>query len=129
MLVRFDSRVGGFTMFDEVAVQLLKMMGHSGTVPSAILADDIPRALERLQAALAAAPEPPPSAADAREGRSDDEEPRVSLRQRAHPLIDLLARAAQADGFMPPALVMTFSPGWALRQGTRRSSTSRKSVA
>jgi hypothetical protein len=29
------------TMFGEVAVRLLKMMGHSGTVPSAVLAEDI----------------------------------------------------------------------------------------
>ncbi len=97
MLVRFDSRVGGFTMFGEVAVELLKMMGHSGTVPSAILPGDIPRALERLRAALAVAPEPPPKGADLREGSGEAEEPRVSLRQRAHPLIDLLTRAAKAD--------------------------------
>lgn len=97
MLVRFDSRVGGFTMFGEVAVELLKMMGHSGTVPSAILTDDIPRALERLQAALAVAPEPPPKAADVRDRGGEVEEPRVSLHQRAHPLIDLLERAAKAD--------------------------------
>jgi hypothetical protein len=33
MLVTFDSNVGGFTMFGDVALKLLKMMGHSGTVP------------------------------------------------------------------------------------------------
>ena len=38
MLIRFDSDVGGFTMFGDVAVRLLKMMGHSGTVPGALLA-------------------------------------------------------------------------------------------
>jgi len=92
MLVRFDSRVGGFTMFGDVAVQLLKMMGHSGTVPSALLAQDIPQALARLEAALAGAP-----AATAEARDEGDETPKVSLRQRAHPLIELLARAAQAD--------------------------------
>jgi len=92
MLVRFDSDVGSFSMFGDVAVQLLKMMGHSGTVPSAILAQDIPAALTRLKAAVAAqpdtplpAPEPTPSDTEA--------EPKVSLRQRAFPLIDLLTRA------------------------------------
>jgi hypothetical protein len=92
MLVRFDSRVGGFTMFGEVAVQLLKMMGHSGTVPSALLAKDIPQALARLEAALAGAP-----AATAEARDEGDDTPRVSLRQRAYPLSELLARAAQAN--------------------------------
>lgn len=93
MLVRFDSKVGTFTMFGDVAVRLLKMMGHSGTVPSALLAADIPPALARLKSSVATAPEPPDEPAD-RTGRP--EEPKVSLRQRAFPLIDLLERAAKA---------------------------------
>ena len=67
MLVRFDSDVGGFTMFGDIAVQLLKMMGHSGTVPSAIVAKDIPPALKRLQAALGALPPEPAQAPKARD--------------------------------------------------------------
>ena len=93
MLVRFDSRVGTFTMFGDVAVELLKMMGHSGTIPSALLAADIPAALARLKPAVAAAPEPPAPPPD-RDGQP--EQPSVSLRQRAFPLIDLLERAARA---------------------------------
>jgi hypothetical protein len=93
MLVRFDSRVGTFTMFGDIAVQLLKMMGHSGTVPSAVLAADIPTAVARLKAAVAAAPEPPEEPPD-RDGKP--KEPPVSLRQRAFPLIDLLERSAKA---------------------------------
>ena len=90
MLVNFDSNVGGFTMFGEPAVKLLKMMGHSGTVPSAILAQDIPAALERLKAALAAH-----RSAPAEENADEkDKQPKVSLEQRAFPLIDLLTRAA-----------------------------------
>jgi hypothetical protein len=97
MLVRFESEVGGFTMFGDVAVQLLKMMGHSGTVPSALLAADIPAALERLQVALRTQPPPP---ADPDEGQvdqyGDKKEPRISIHTRAVPLIDLLARAAKS---------------------------------
>jgi hypothetical protein len=59
MLVRFDSSVGTFTTFGDVAVQLLRMMGHSGTVPSALIAAANPAALARLKSAVAAAPEPP----------------------------------------------------------------------
>ncbi len=92
MLVRFDSDAGGFSMFGDVAVKLLKMMGHSGTVPSAILARDIPAALERLKAAVATEPEPVAPAPEQDTNRPDSE-PKVSLRQRAYPLVELLARA------------------------------------
>jgi hypothetical protein len=93
MLVKFDSKVGALTMFGDVAVQLLKLMGHSGTVPSAILAPDIPAALERLTRALdqgASLPPGPNDEEDRREGRTP-----VALRQRAYPLIELLERAAK----------------------------------
>jgi Domain of unknown function (DUF1840) len=87
MLVKFDSKVGGLTMFGDVAVTLLKAAGNSGTVPGALLAKDIPPALERLKAAVAAAP--------AKDGESE-EESNVPLARRAYPLIDLLDRAAKA---------------------------------
>lgn len=75
-----------------IAVQLLKAMGHSGTVPSAILAKDIPAAVARLRSAVAATPAAKTST------NSDDKDQKeilVSLRQRAFPLIDLLTRAAE----------------------------------
>ena len=50
MLVTFRSKVSGeITMFGDVAVTLLKLMEHSGTVPGALLADQIPSALARLK--------------------------------------------------------------------------------
>src|SRR6266581_4720962 len=91
MLVRFESEVGSVTMFGEVAVKLLKMMGHSGTVPSALLAKDIPAALDRLKSALAITPDESRTSAKADE---TDKQPPVSLRQRAYPLIELMERAA-----------------------------------
>jgi hypothetical protein len=94
MLVRFESDVGGFTMFGDVAVQLLKMMGHSGTVPSAILAPDIPAAIDRLKVALQSQPPPPPPV-DEVDARGEKREVPVSIHARAVPLIDLLARAAK----------------------------------
>jgi len=93
MLVKFDSKVGALTMFGDVAVQLLKLMGHSGTVPSAILAPDIPAALDRLKRGLgqgASVPARPTDEEDQRQGRTP-----VSLQQRAYPLIELLERAAK----------------------------------
>ena len=92
MLVKFDSEAGSFTMTGDIAVQLLKAMGHSGTVPSAILAADIPGALARLKAAVATSP----SGATASDSDDKDrKEVQVSLQQRAFPLIDLLTRAAE----------------------------------
>jgi uncharacterized protein DUF1840 len=90
MLVKFESEVGGVTMFGDVAVSLLKLMGHSGTVPSALLAKDIPAALERLKAALAIAQDQGGGPAKDEEGARN----RVSLHQRAFPLIELMERAA-----------------------------------
>jgi hypothetical protein len=96
MLVHFESDVGGFTMFGDVAVQLLKMMGHSGTVPSALLAPDIPAALERLQTALRTQPPPPPEPEEGTvDQHGDRKEPRISIHTRAVPLVDLLTRAAR----------------------------------
>lgn len=93
MFVQFDSRVGRFTMLGHHAEQLLRLMGHSGTIPSAILAEDIPPALERLKTAVATGGAPPTKAESEEDG--GDQEPPVSLSQRAFPLIDLLERAAR----------------------------------
>lgn len=94
MLVRFKSDVGGFTMFGDIAVKLLRMTGHSGTVPGAIPAADIPAALARLEKAMAVqAPEPAQPGAE----ESPDKPPPVSLRQRAFPMLELLRNAAREE--------------------------------
>jgi hypothetical protein len=94
MLVTFSCPVyASITMFGDVAVRLLKLMGHSGTLPGALLAEDVPAALERLEAAVEAdqrSPEPEESA------EGEDGEPAVSLPHRALPVIELLKAAAKA---------------------------------
>ena len=95
MLVIFSSQSSAnITMFADIAVQLLKMMGHSGTVPSAILAKDVPAALANLEAALKADEQQPAS-----DEPTDDieETPFVSLYHRALPLIDLLKSAVEDE--------------------------------
>jgi len=89
VLVRFDSKAGTLTTFGDVAVKLLKVMGQSGAVPGAILAQDIPAAVERLRRAIAQEPPARP------QKNADDNEPPVNLAQRAFPVIDLLERAAK----------------------------------
>ncbi|MDQ3187030.1 MAG: DUF1840 domain-containing protein [Pseudomonadota bacterium] len=103
MLVTFKSEAyADIIMFGDIARRLLKMMGHSGTIPSAILAADVPAALDRLKHAIevekstaeveksTAASEVPPHPQDKKM-----ENQAVSLAYRALPLIELLAAAAQ----------------------------------
>lgn len=93
MLVTFSTDAyADITMFGDVAVTLLKMTGHSGTVPSAILAADVPAALSRLSAAIEAENKLPP----VEEVNENEAEPAVSLSNRALPLINLLNAAAEA---------------------------------
>jgi len=90
MLVTFSTDAyADITMFGDVALTLLKLMGHSGAVPSAILAADVPAALSGLTAGIEAAKEAPPIEED------DEDAPQVSLPNRALPLIELLTAAAK----------------------------------
>jgi hypothetical protein len=93
MLVRFESDQGNITMFRDVAVTLLRMMGQSGVVPGALLGKDIPPALERLKRAVATHQDAPRPEEDEENGRESS----VSTRQRAFPLIELLTRAAAKE--------------------------------
>jgi hypothetical protein len=95
MLVTFTTDAyADITMFGDVALKMLKMMGHSATVPGAIRAEDVPEALGRLTAAIDAG-RSSPSAAD-----KNADEPVVSTAQRALPLINLLAAAAKEETYV-----------------------------
>lgn len=105
MLVTFRSKAAGsITMFGDHAVLLLEMMGASGKVPGAFIAQDVPDALRKLQAGLQAQAEaastPAPPALNEDRALEDDapekRESPVSLRVRAAPLVNLLQRAATA---------------------------------
>ncbi|MGD8206872.1 MAG: DUF1840 domain-containing protein [Thiohalocapsa sp.] len=96
MLVTFKTPVhADITMFGDVAKTLIRMMGHSGSIPGAILAEDVPAALERLKGAVARSPDAPLNphreGDDAEERRSQS----VTLAHRALPLIELLEVAAR----------------------------------
>lgn len=91
MLVTFTTDAyADITMFGDVALALLKMMGHSATIPGAILAEDVPAALSRLSAVIEAEKALPPVEDE------DADEPVVSIAHRALPLINLLVAAAKA---------------------------------
>jgi len=89
MLVTFRSpAAASVTMFGQNALQLLQMMGHSGKVPGAFYAEDLPARLKDLQQKLRDMDMeltnvlPDPAA-----------EPKVSLKTRALPLIELMQKA------------------------------------
>ncbi len=84
-------------MFGDVATKLLKLMGRSGNVPGAILPEDIPGALKRLNTALAEeGSEVETAETDQDEDVEFIDEP-VSLAKRAIPLIELLEAAITED--------------------------------
>lgn len=88
MLVTFHCKgYSSITMFGDVAIQLLKGMNHSGTVPSALSAEEVPQALSLLQSMVNQNPQSALSTADQKQ--------QISIRQRALPLIGLLEYAVQ----------------------------------
>lgn len=97
MIVEFTTRFGHLTLLGETAVTLLRLAGHSGTVPGAILAAELPAALRSLQRGLVTAGDQPSPPAAPREDDDDEEarerEPVVTLRKRAVPLIDMVETA------------------------------------
>ncbi len=105
MIVKFSTRYGQLLMQGEPAVKLVKLGGHSGTVPSAILAADLPAFAAKLRAGLEQHGDelsPAPPAAEAGRAEDEDNEPRerpIKLRLRAVPLLDMVDTAIrqQAD--------------------------------
>ena len=103
MLVTFKTKAhADITMFGNIAVELLKLAGMTGSVPTAILADDVPGRLATLEHALgahrAAFGDSAPAASEAKQVSDPHDEAAgpVSLRNRAKPVLELL-RAAVAD--------------------------------
>lgn len=105
MLVTFRSTATEtITMFEDVAVQLLKLMGATGRIPGALGPDDVVLALrqlehatEQIKAGTHATPARPADNEDSKNEDEDDErEPPVDLATRAVPLLSILKRAAAA---------------------------------
>ena len=78
-------------MFGDVGLKMLEMMGFGTSMPGAIGAADVARALDNLQQGLSQLPDTLQPA-----GAEDEDQPSTSLRTRALPLLELL-EAAVAD--------------------------------
>lgn len=103
MIVVFSTRYGRLTMLGESASRLLRLAGHSGNVPGAVLAPDLPAFLARLRGSLEVhgeelSPPPPlvPATEDEQEG-ARDRPASVSLRKRAVPLVEMIETAIRRE--------------------------------
>ena len=91
-MVTFKTRAhASIPMLGDDAKRMLEMMDFGSTVPGAIVAKDVPRALENLQQALSRMPAQVEPADD-----DEEEQPAVSIHTRVFPLLELL-RAAVAE--------------------------------
>jgi len=85
-------------MSGDVALTLLKMMGHSGAVPGALRSRSIPAALAQLKQALGRAGPAAEAVINPSPGTDNaDTAPLAALMQRSYPLIQLLSAAAQQE--------------------------------
>ncbi len=93
-MIRFTSPAGAsVSMFEKDAKALIRMMGHSGAIPSAIRAEDIPAALQQLEATLQTEEARATQAKEEHPLHDQEEEKAVSVNVRAFPLIELLKAA------------------------------------
>ena len=92
MLITFKSRAhADVTMFGDVALELIRLMGRRDTVPSAMYPEDIPDALGKLRSGLVLQ-----EAAESVVVTNDvdeDEEEQIGIQTRAIPLIELMVAA------------------------------------
>ena len=93
MLITFETKAyANITMFGDIAKKLIKYMGHSGTVPGAIKAKDLPIALNKLKAAVQVEMQENQQE-EGNKQQDEDGEPFISVDKRAKPLIELLEAA------------------------------------
>jgi hypothetical protein len=98
MLVKFATRYGQIVLLGESATTLLRLGGHSGSVPGAVLSADLGEFLRRLRQGLDAQGDSPSPAiaVDAQPDADEDDSVEVmpvTLRTRAVPFLDLVETA------------------------------------
>lgn len=90
MLVTFTCKAyADITIFGDAAKRLLTMKGHSGKVPGAISAEDVPAALDCLKSAIEAEKALPTPDFSMEVQRNESNQLAVSLKHRAFPLRNL----------------------------------------
>ncbi|WP_049721566.1 DUF1840 family protein [Gilvimarinus polysaccharolyticus] len=108
MIKFYSEESADFVMLDSSAAQLLTMMGYGGSTEGAVNGATLATAQERLIAAIAREQDNPASANPDEQSGSDDwsededsDEPEaVTVSARTAPLIAMLRRASDADGYV-----------------------------
>lgn len=107
MLIKFHSEESAeFVMLADTADQLLAKMGHGGSTEGSISGEALGSALNRLSSAItrneeqAGVSESDEQNADDWDEEDDDESEAVTLSARAAPLVTMLRRARDADGYV-----------------------------
>ncbi|MER0300058.1 DUF1840 domain-containing protein [Vibrio vulnificus] len=97
MLVNFSCKNhASVAMFGDVAQEMIKMMGHSGAIPGAILAPNIPEALKQLKSELKQENIRRLNLVETQE-ENEHSEHSVSIIVRAYPLLNLLNSAIAGE--------------------------------
>lgn len=87
-------------MLEAQALELIRMMGCSGEVPSALDGAELASALEQLQAALAANADAPLRADRGDEDDAASSSAGISATRRAGPLLAMLTRAVEKNDYL-----------------------------
>ena len=96
MLLTFKTRAyADITMFGDVGLKMLEMMGFGTSVPGAIDTQDVPTALDNLKHALEQMPEQVEPA-----GGAEEDQPAVSIHTRSIPLVELLQAAIDDETYV-----------------------------
>ncbi|MDP4535477.1 DUF1840 domain-containing protein [Alkalimonas collagenimarina] len=107
MLITFScTATSDVTMFGDVAINILKIMGYDEKLPNAMSAKDVPQALAKLKAAIEiekaqqsdeVEPDKDIDQEQDENEETDDVEPAISLKHRSFPLIKLLNAAIRDE--------------------------------
>lgn len=109
MLIKFrGENTGSIQMFGQHAQELLRLMGTSGSEKGALMAEDVPGALAKLEAAIEARKAQDAAVTEAAEANAEEakaeghdaEPPGPALSTRAVPLIELLKQAVATDSYV-----------------------------
>jgi len=100
MLITFKSHAAqDLIMMKDLAITLLGIIGKHMGERGVITTDELPRAIQKLEAAVSDARKVHPAESSVAQGNKDDdeEEEPLHLGQRAYPFLDML-RASQKEG-------------------------------
>jgi hypothetical protein len=94
MPITFKSKYSpDILMLEGMARELIRLMGHSGSVPGSLAAEDIAAALAHLENAIKDGPSRALEAENRQDDSDEKHEPAISVAHRAGPLLAMLKTA------------------------------------